>query len=45
MYYRYNRVNGIHVCENPEFLQNILRDEWKSNAMVMSDWYVLSVPF
>ncbi|KXN84309.1 putative beta-glucosidase I [Leucoagaricus sp. SymC.cos] len=35
----YNRVNGAHVCENPEILQKILREEWNSDAMVMSDWF------
>ena len=30
----YNRVNGIHVAENPEIIQKILREEWKSDAMV-----------
>ena len=32
----YNRVNGIHVAENPEIIQKILREEWKSDAMVCS---------
>ncbi|KAG9046685.1 hypothetical protein FS837_003838 [Tulasnella sp. UAMH 9824] len=35
----YNRLNGIHCSENKFHLQSILRDEWKSEAMVMSDWF------
>lgn len=37
---RYNRVNGTHVSENPSILQDIFRKEWKSDALLMSDWYV-----
>lgn len=37
---RYNRVNGTHVSENPKIIQDILRKEWGSDALVMSDWYV-----
>lgn len=37
---RYGRVNGLHVCENPFFLQDVLREEWGFDGIVMSDWYV-----
>ncbi|KAI0956541.1 hypothetical protein AcW1_005197 [Taiwanofungus camphoratus] len=35
----YNRVNGTHVSENPKIIQDILRKEWGSDALVMSDWF------
>ncbi|KAG8814210.1 hypothetical protein FRC17_001247 [Serendipita sp. 399] len=35
----YNKVNGTHVSEDKFFLQTVLRDEWKSNALTMSDWF------
>ncbi|KAI3545279.1 glycoside hydrolase family 3 [Colletotrichum abscissum] len=35
----YNKVNGLHVSEDPSILQSILRDQWKWKGLIMSDWY------
>ncbi|OTB03436.1 glycoside hydrolase family 3 protein [Hypoxylon sp. CI-4A] len=35
----YNRVNGIHVSEDPRFLTTILREEWNFDGLIMSDWF------
>lgn len=34
----YSKLNGTHVSENKNILQDILRDEWKWDGLVMSDW-------
>jgi beta-glucosidase len=34
----YSRLNGTHCSENPWLLKTLLRDEWGSDALVMSDW-------
>ena len=34
----YNRLNGLHVCNSPELLTDILRKEWGFEGLVMSDW-------
>ena len=35
----YNRVNGTYVSENKTLLNEILKDEWGFDGMVISDWY------
>lgn len=34
----YNKVNGIWCSENKYLLNDILRNEWKFNGVVISDW-------
>ncbi|KAK6457077.1 beta-glucosidase [Scheffersomyces xylosifermentans] len=35
----YNKINGDRVSQSHKFLQQILRDEWKWDGTIMSDWY------
>lgn len=35
----YNKVNGVHVSENPKILKDMLRGEWGWNGCIMSDWW------
>lgn len=35
----YNRLNGEHVSQSERLLQGILRDEWKWDGTIMSDWF------
>ncbi|KAK5165205.1 uncharacterized protein LTR77_009303 [Saxophila tyrrhenica] len=34
----YNQVNGAHVDMSKTLIQKTLRDEWKFDGLVMSDW-------
>ncbi len=37
----YNRVNGTYACQNGQLLTDTLRDAWRFDGMVMSDWGAL----
>ena len=37
----YNRVNGTWCAEDRWLLQDVLRDEWGFDGLVMSDWYAV----
>jgi beta-glucosidase len=34
----YNLVGGLHACENPFLLTQVLREDWGWDGYVMSDW-------
>ena len=34
----YNLVNGIYATENPHLLQDVLRDDWGYDGVIVSDW-------
>ncbi len=34
----YNRINGVYSCENDWLLNQVLRDEWGYQGLVMTDW-------
>lgn len=35
----YNKVNGRHVADSMHMLDGLIRQEWKWNPLIMSDWY------
>ncbi|KAM9892769.1 hypothetical protein OXX79_009805 [Metschnikowia pulcherrima] len=35
----YNKVNGVHASQSKKLLQEVLRQEWRWDGMIMSDWY------
>ncbi|MTV37715.1 glycoside hydrolase family 3 C-terminal domain-containing protein [Duganella radicis] len=34
----YNRLNGVHACENAYLLTEVLKQDWGFKGWVMSDW-------
>lgn len=34
----YNRINGVYASENKQLLQDILREEWEFDGIIISDW-------
>ncbi|MET9802894.1 glycoside hydrolase family 3 C-terminal domain-containing protein [Streptomyces sp. NPDC006368] len=34
----FNKVDGVHACENPALLTGVLRERWGFDGWVMSDW-------
>lgn len=34
----YNKINGTYAPENEKLIENILREEWGFEGMVMTDW-------
>jgi beta-glucosidase len=37
----YNRINGPYAADSVWLLQDVLRDEWNFDGLVMSDWFGL----
>lgn len=35
----YNRLNGAYCSEHPWLLTTVLRDEWRFDGVVISDWF------
>lgn len=34
----YNLINGIHTANSSDLLNGIVREEWKFDGIIMSDW-------
>ncbi len=40
----YNRINGVFASENPWLLTTVLREEWRFDGVVISDWGAVHDP-
>ncbi|WP_417503761.1 glycoside hydrolase family 3 C-terminal domain-containing protein [Microbacterium sp.] len=40
----YNRINGVYASENPWLLNDVLREEWGFDGVVVSDWGAVHRP-
>ena len=36
----YNKINGIHVSEDANLLEGLIRKEWGWDPLMISDWFV-----
>lgn len=39
----YNLINGIHAANNADLCTDVLRNEWKFDGMIMTDWTTTEV--
>ncbi|KAG4273456.1 hypothetical protein FPRO04_09579 [Fusarium proliferatum] len=35
----YNKINGVHIPEDPWLINQVLRKDWDWDGLVMSDWF------
>lgn len=35
----YNKINGLHVAQDPRIISGIVRDEWNWDPLIVSDWH------
>ncbi|KAM5352148.1 hypothetical protein ACJ41O_004871 [Fusarium nematophilum] len=35
----YNKINGVHATEDPWLINQVLRQDWAWDGLIMSDWF------
>jgi beta-glucosidase len=35
----YNRINGVYACSHDRLINQVLKDEWAFDGLVISDWF------